>query len=105
MCIRDRVKAYLHHDTIPWENVVISGWILDPDRKKMSKSKGNVITPIDTIEQYGADAVRYWAASARLGTDTTYDENVFLVGNNPRIVLGAPAWALFFAKLQTFPSA
>ena len=75
------VKAYLHHDTIPWENVVISGWILDPDRKKMSKSKGNVITPVDTIEQYGADAVRYWAASARLGTDTTYDENVFLVGN------------------------
>ncbi len=75
------VKAYLHHDTIPWENVVISGWILDPDRKKMSKSKGNVITPVDTIEEYGADAVRYWAASARLGTDTTYDENVFLVGN------------------------
>ena len=65
-----------------WENVVISGWILDPDRKKMSKSKGNVITPVDTIEEYGADAVRYWAASARLGTDTTYDENVFLVGSS-----------------------
>ena len=75
------VKSYLHSNSIPWKNVVISGWILDPDRKKMSKSKGNVITPIETIEKFGADAVRYWAASARLGTDTTYDENVFVVGN------------------------
>ena len=75
------VKSVLHNDSIPWKNVIISGWILDPDRKKMSKSKGNVITPIETIEQYGADAVRYWAASARLGTDTTYDENVFVIGN------------------------
>lgn len=75
------VKSVLHNNTIPWKNVIISGWILDPDRKKMSKSKGNVITPIDTIDQYGADAVRYWAASARLGTDTTYDENVFVIGN------------------------
>ena len=75
------VKSLLHHNSIPWKNVVISGWILDPDRKKMSKSRGNVITPIDTIEQFGSDAVRYWAGSARLGTDTTYDESVFLVGN------------------------
>ena len=75
------VKSLLHNNSIPWKNVIISGWILDPDRKKMSKSKGNVITPIDTIEQYGSDAVRYWASSARLGTDTTYDENVFVIGN------------------------
>ena len=75
------VKSLLHHNSIPWKNVVISGWILDPDRKKMSKSRGNVITPIDTIEQFGSDAVRYWAGSARLGTDTTYDESVFLIGN------------------------
>ncbi len=75
------VKSLLHNNSIPWKNVVISGWILDPDRKKMSKSKGNVITPIETIEKYGSDSVRYWAASARLGTDTTYDENVFIVGN------------------------
>ena len=75
------VKSLLHNNSIPWKNVVISGWILDPDRKKMSKSKGNVITPIETIEKYGSDSVRYWAASARLGTDTTYDENVFVVGN------------------------
>ena len=74
------VKAYLHENEIPWRNVVISGWILDPDRKKMSKSQGNVITPEPLIDQYGADSVRYWAARARLGVDTAYDEQVFKVG-------------------------
>ena len=74
------VKAYLHENEIPWRNVVISGWILDPDRKKMSKSQGNVVTPEPLIDQFGADSVRYWAARARLGVDTAYDEQVFKVG-------------------------
>lgn len=74
------VKAYLHESEIPWRNVVISGWILDPDRKKMSKSQGNVVTPEPLIDQFGADSVRYWAARARLGVDTAYDEQVFKVG-------------------------
>ena len=74
------VKAYLHEREIPWNNVVISGWILDPDRKKMSKSQGNVVTPEPLIDQFGADSVRYWAARARLGVDTAYDEQVFAVG-------------------------
>lgn len=74
------VKAYLHENEIPWRNVVISGWILDPDRKKMSKSQGNVVTPEPLIDQFGADAVRYWAARARLGVDTAYDEQVFKIG-------------------------
>ncbi|HNR32573.1 MAG TPA: class I tRNA ligase family protein, partial [Candidatus Hydrogenedentes bacterium] len=74
------VKAYLHDRKIPWRNVVVSGWILDPDRKKMSKSHGNVITPEPLIDQFGADGVRYWAARARLGVDTAYDEQVFKVG-------------------------
>ena len=74
------VKAYLHEKDIPWKNVVLSGWILDPDRKKMSKSQGNVITPEPLVDQYGADSVRYWAARARLGVDTAYDEQVFSVG-------------------------
>ena len=74
------VKSLLHHDSIPWKNVVISGWILDPDRKKMSKSKGNGVTPSDLIQEYGTDPVRYWAASARLGTDTAFDEQVFKIG-------------------------
>jgi valyl-tRNA synthetase len=74
------VKAYIQEREIPWKNVVISGWILDPDRKKMSKSQGNVVTPEPLIDQFGADSVRYWAARARLGVDTAYDEQVFKVG-------------------------
>ncbi len=74
------VKAMLHHDDVPWRNAVISGFVVDPDRKKMSKSKGNVVVPIDLIDNYGADAVRYWAARARLGADTIHDEQVFRVG-------------------------
>lgn len=73
-------KAWMHEQEIPWENVVISGWILDPDRKKMSKSKGNVVTPQHLLEQYSSDGVRYWAARARLGVDTAYDESVFKNG-------------------------
>ncbi len=73
-------KAMLHEDAIPWRNVVVSGWILDPDRKKMSKSKGNVVTPTHLLDQYTADGVRYWAAGARLGTDTAFDDKVFKVG-------------------------
>ncbi len=74
------VKAWLHSGTIPWHHVGISGWVLDPDRKKMSKSKGNVVTPMHLLEEYGADAVRYWSANARLGTDTAFDTNVLKVG-------------------------
>ena len=73
-------KALMHDNEVPWHHVVISGWILDPDRKKMSKSQGNVVTPEPLIDEFGADAVRYWAARARLGVDTAYDEQVFRVG-------------------------
>jgi valyl-tRNA synthetase len=73
-------KALLHEDKIPWRHVAISGWVLDPDRKKMSKSKGNVLTPMHLLDQYGADALRYWALSAKLGTDTIFDEKVLKVG-------------------------
>ncbi len=73
-------KALLHEDKVPWHNVVISGWILDPDRKKMSKSQGNVITPIHLFDEHGVDAVRYWAASARLGADTAFDDQMFKIG-------------------------
>jgi len=73
-------KALLHENTVPWRHVAISGWILDPDRKKMSKSLGNVVTPLPLIEQFGADTLRYWAGSARLGVDTAFDENVLRVG-------------------------
>jgi len=74
------VKAWMHSGDIPWYHVVLSGWILDPDRKKMSKSKGNVVTPDDLLVEFSSDAVRYWAARARLGTDTTFDPAVFKIG-------------------------
>jgi valyl-tRNA synthetase len=73
-------KAALHEGVIPWKHILLSGWILDPDRKKMSKSKGNVVTPMEYLELYTADGVRYWAGSARLGADTTFDEKVLKVG-------------------------
>lgn len=74
------VKAWMHEDKIPWKNAVISGFILDPDRKKMSKSKGNVVVPNELLEEHSADVVRYWAARARLGVDTAFDKNVFAIG-------------------------
>ncbi|WP_066515578.1 valine--tRNA ligase [Curtobacterium ammoniigenes] len=67
------LRSQLEHDEVPWRNASISGFIVDPDRKKMSKSKGNVVTPLSILEQHGADAVRYWAASSKLGTDAAFD--------------------------------
>ena len=74
------VRAHHEHGRAPWHHAALSGWILDPDRKKMSKSKGNVVTPMDLIETYGTDAIRYWSLSARLGTDTAFSEDQMKVG-------------------------
>lgn len=75
------VKAYLHEEEIPWKNLMISGWCLASDKTKMSKSKGNVVTPVELIENKGADAVRYWASTSRLGSDTAFSEDVLKIGN------------------------
>ena len=74
------VRSHFEHDAAPWSHVALSGWILDPDRKKMSKSKGNVVTPADLFDSYGSDAVRYWAVGARPGVDTAFSEDQMKVG-------------------------
>ena len=74
------VKAWMHENEIPWKHVTISGWVLDPDRKKMSKSKGNVTTPDGLFDDYSVDGIRYWSARASLGSDTANDPQVFKQG-------------------------
>lgn len=91
------VKSYLHQQEIPWKNLMISGWCLAADKTKMSKSKGNVVTPVDLIEEKGADIIRYWASHSKLGADIAYSEEVFKLGNK----LINKIWnAAKFAQLQ-----
>ncbi|GAB4164568.1 MAG: valine--tRNA ligase [Rickettsiaceae bacterium] len=78
------LKSHLHENTLPWKNIMISGWCLAEDRSKMSKSKGNVLTPEKLLEQFGADVIRYWSASSKLGADTAYSEDV--MNNGKRLV-------------------
>ncbi|MBK8469094.1 MAG: valine--tRNA ligase [Actinomycetales bacterium] len=95
------VRAHHEHGSVPWTDAAISGWILDPDRKKMSKSRGNVVTPEALVKEHSADAVRYWAASGRLGADAAFDAGQIKVGRRLAIkVLNASKFALSFGEVE-----
>ena len=75
------VKCFYHFGIRPWDNIMISGFAMANKGEKISKSKGNSkVEPLDLINKYSADVVRYWAASGRLGTDITFNEETLLRG-------------------------
>jgi valyl-tRNA synthetase len=93
------LRAHLEHGSLPWQHAGISGWVLDPDRKKMSKSKGNVVTPMALLEEHGSDGVRYWSAKGSPGTDTAFNPNQMKIGRRLAIkMLNAAKFALMQAE-------
>src|SRR5581483_10296040 len=101
------VRSHYEFDSLPFTNAAISGFVIDPDRKKLSKSKGNAPDdPVNVLAEFGADAVRYWAAGGRLGMDVAFDRNQFKVGRRLAIkILNASKFVLSFGEPAGEPSA
>jgi len=97
------VKAHCHGDTIPWENLMISGFCLSSDGTKMSKSKGNIIDPVKVLQNHSSDAIRYWAGGSNLGVDTSYSEEIIKTGNKlvTKLFNAAKFAAMNFEKLKS----
>jgi valyl-tRNA synthetase len=95
------VRSRFEHGGLPWAATTINGWVLDPDRKKMSKSKGNVVTPMPLVDEYGPDALRYWSCNGRPAVDTAVDFGIMKIGRKLAIkILNASKFALNIANEQ-----
>lgn len=85
-------RAWMHHGTIPWQSIVISGHVLSDQKEKLSKSKSNAaLTPEHLLQQYSADIIRYWTASGALGHDVAFSDNQLKIGQK----LSTKLWNAF----------
>src|SRR5207248_7325256 len=100
------IRAHYEFDALPWSDTLISGFVQDPDRKKLSKSAGNSPDdPMAIIAEYSADAVRYWAAGERPGMDLALDRNQFKVGRRLATkVLNVAKFVLGFGETEGAPT-
>ena len=74
------VKCYEHTGNVPFDSVMINGHVLDENREKMSKSRGNVTTPKEVLEEFPVDAARYWAAQVSVGDDLALKDKDLVEG-------------------------